>query len=156
MTKGIFTAAIVLFALITARAQGNKAVYGELGGNGLVFSANYDMRFKKAENGFGFRAGVGFAASSGITVFTFPLGLNYLTGKGPHHLEIGFGVTPLTATLDFLNSKSTNGTIFFFPTAGYRYGKIGKGFVGRIYVGPIIAGGNFFFPFGGLSAGVKF
>ena len=138
-------------------AQGNKAVYGELGGNGLVFSANYDMRFTKTENGLGFRAGIGFATGVDVSVVTFPVGLNYLTGKGANHLEIGLGVTPLTATVSLFDDENETGsTTIIMPTVGYRYGKVGKGFVGRIYVGPVIVGGGVFFPWGGISAGIKF
>jgi hypothetical protein len=156
MKKILFCTAFILMGTLLVNAQ-NKAVYGELGGNGLVFSANYDMRFTKTENGFGFRVGVGFAGGTDVSVFTFPLGLNYLTGKGAHHMEIGIGVTPLTATFDLFEDENAKGsTTFIMPTLGYRYGKVGKGFVGRIYVGPVIVGGGVFFPWGGISAGIKF
>ena len=156
MQKILLSTAFVLLAITVVNAQGNKAVYGEFGGNGLVFSANYDMRFGKGEGGLGFRAGVGFATGGDVTVFTFPVGLNYLTGKGAHHMELGMGVTPITATISLFDDSGTAGTVFFMPTVGYRYGKIGKGFVGRIYVGPVIYSGGAFFPFGGISAGIKF
>ncbi len=155
MRKNLVILLTAIFLVTVASAQ-NKAVYGELGGNGLVFSANYDMRFSKAENGFGFRVGVGFAAASDVSVVTFPLGINYLTGKGPHHLEIGFGVTPVTATIDFFDDTETGSTTFIMPTLGYRYAHQNKGFVGRIYVGPILVGGETVFPWGGISAGIKF
>ncbi|MGB3006238.1 MAG: hypothetical protein WBC06_07005 [Chitinophagaceae bacterium] len=156
MKKIFFGMAFILSGTVLVNAQ-NKAVYGEIGGNGVVFSANYDMRFTKTENGFGFRVGVGFAGGTGSSIFTFPLGLNYLTGKGASHLEIGFGVTPITASVELFDDENETGsTTLIMPTVGYRYGKVGKGFVGRIYVGPVIVGGGFFFPFGGISAGIKF
>ncbi len=156
MKKVILSTAILLFSAMFVNAQ-NKAVYGELGGNGLVFSANYDMRFTKAENGFGFRVGVGYAGGTDVSVVTFPVGINYLTGKEAHHLELGIGVTPVTATVDIFNDEDAKGsTTFIMPTIGYRYAKVGKGFIGRIYVGPVIVGGGFFFPWGGISAGIKF
>jgi hypothetical protein len=155
MRKNLLTLLTGIFLVMTASAQ-NKAVYGEIGGNGLVFSANYDMRFTKTDGGFGFRVGLGFAAASDVSVITFPIGLNYLTGKGPHHLELGIGVTPVTATVSFFDDSETGSTTFVIPTFGYRYAKQGKGFVGRIYVGPVFAGGEVFFPWGGISAGVKF
>ena len=157
MKKFLLSTTFILLGVIFVNAQ-NKAVYGELGGNGLVFSANYDMRFTKSENGFGFRAGVGFAGGTGASVFTFPVGLNYLTGKDAHHLELGIGVTPITATIDLFDTDedARGSTTFIMPTVGYRYAKVGKGFIGRIYVGPVIANGGFFFPWGGISAGIKF
>lgn len=139
-----------------AGAQGNKAFYGELGGNGLVFSANYDMRFSKSDNGLGFRAGLGFAGVSGLSIFTFPVGLNYISGKGEHHMEASFCVTPLTGTTTIFGNRATGSTVFYMPSLGYRYGKPGKGFVGRVVVGPIITGDAVIFPWGGLSAGIKF
>jgi hypothetical protein len=156
MKKKLSILAIILFSAQAIFAQGNKAVYGELGGNGLVFSGNYDMRFSKNENGLGFRVGFGFGGVSGVSIFTFPLGLNYLTGKGAHHLEVGFGVTPVTGTTNIFGDRATGSTIFYMPSFGYRYGKPGKGFVGRIYVGPVIVAGAAFFPWGGISAGIKF
>lgn len=156
MKKILFSTAFILITTVMINAQGNKAVYGEFGGNGLIFSANYDMRFGKGEGGLGFRAGVGFAAGGDVSVFTFPLGLNYLTGKGAHHMEIGLGITPVTATVSIFGDSETGSTSFIMPTVGYRYGKTGKGFVGRIYVGPVILDGSVFFPWGGISAGIKF
>src|SRR5262245_13870925 len=75
--------------------QGNKSVFLEIFGNGIVFSANYDMRFAKKENGFGFRAGLVFypATIFNSSFLTLPIGVNHLAGKGPHHLESGLGVT---------------------------------------------------------------
>lgn len=156
MKRILFITAFILLGTALVNAQGNKAVYGEFGGNGLIFSANYDMRFGKGEGGLGFRAGIGFLASDGVSVFTFPLGLNYLTGKGAHHMEIGIGVTPVTASTTFFDDTEKGSTTFILPTVGYRYGKPGKGFVGRIFVGPVIVGGSVFFPWGGISAGIKF
>lgn len=158
MKKILVALACVFAASFLLNAQGNKAVYGELGGNGLVFSGNYDMRFSKKENGFGFRAGIGFATADGLTVFTFPLVLNYLAGSAPHHFEAGIGITPVTATIRFFDDEDaeSGSTSFVMPTIGYRFAQKGKGFVGRIYVGPVFAGGTAFFPWGGISAGFKF
>ena len=71
-------------------------------------------------------------------------------------MEIGLGITPVTATVSIFDDTETGTSSFIMPTVGYRYGKIGKGFVGRIYVGPVIVGGSVFFPWGGISAGIKF
>ncbi len=157
MRKLLTLIAIVTILAGTTKAQTAKAVYGEFGGNGLVFSGNFDTRFM-GEKGIGGRAGIGYAAAGGVSIVTFPLGLNYLIGGAPHYFELGAGVTFVTATVRFFDdddSESGTGT-FFMPTAGYRYAKAGKGFVGRIYVGPVIAGGTAFFPWGGIAVGYKF
>ncbi len=156
MKKILLGIVCLLSATMLLQAQGNKAVYGELGGNGLVFSANYDARFSKNENGFGFRAGIGLATGIDVTIITFPVALNYLVGKAPHHLELGMGATYISATVNLFDSNETGGGFVYLPTVGYRYAKEKKGFVGRIYVGPIIIGGQAFFPWGGISAGIKF
>jgi hypothetical protein len=127
-----------------------KAVYGEFGGSGLVFSANFDTRFK-GPKGLGFRVGVGYAGGSGASVVTIPLGLNFLTGSGPHHFEMGVSGTLVTDSYSGFDEGSSSW--FFHPHFGYRYSKPSNSFNGRIYVGPIIADGFTFFPFGGLSVG---
>ena len=156
--KKLLLLTLISAAITTvAKAQTAKAVYGEFGGNGLVFSANFDTRFS-GEKGIGGRVGVGYAAAGGVSIVTFPVAVNYLVGGAPHYLEIGAGVTFVTASVRFFDDdESETGTgTFFMPTLGYRYAKQGKGFIGRIYVGPVIAGGTAFFPWGGISAGFKF
>ena len=77
-----------------SKAQGHQSVYLELGGNGLFISGNFDARFTKKENGFGFRMGLGMfpATIFNSTFITIPVGLNHLAGKAPHHLESGMGL----------------------------------------------------------------
>lgn len=133
--------------------QATKAVYGEFGGSGLIFSGNFDMRFK-GHKGLGFRLGIGYAAASDISVVTVPLGLNVLVGNGPHYFELGASGTLTTASVTFFDDETEKGSAWFFmPHLGYRYSKPSKSFNGRIYVGPVIAGGSAFFPWGGLSVG---
>ena len=152
-------------------AQGNKSVFFELGGNGLFLSANFDSRFTKKENGFGFRAGIGFVPAfngDGLifpqtpAFLTIPIGVNHLLGRGPHYLESGLGFTYIytsgTITYDFWGySEDVSGSaIGFIPSIGYRYAQIGPGrFQGRIFVCPAIGSGGVVL-FGGLSAGFKF
>ncbi len=130
----------------------SKAVYGEFGGSGLIFSGNFDMRFK-GHKGLGFRAGIGFFAASDVSVVTFPLGLNTLIGNGPHYFELGVSGTLTTASVTFFEETDKASAWFFMPHFGYRFTKPSKSFNGRIYVGPVIAGGSAFFPWGGLSVG---
>ncbi len=151
-------------------AQGNKSVFLELGGNGLGFSVNFDARFTKVEKGLGFRTGIGFFPgvrigndSSAIfawpTIFSFPVGLNYLVGKAPHYFEGGLGVTYLYAkgnfAFFFLEGEDMLSTFMFIPSAGYRFAKPGKSFQGRAFISPCIYSGGVSF-YGGFSAGIKF
>lgn len=130
--------------------KASKAVYGEFLGGGLIFSANFDTRFK-GYKGLGLRVGIGGAGGTGGGILTFPIGLNYLAGEGPHHFEAGATFTLVTAAFDF--GGDTGSDWFAMPHLGYRYTKPSNSFNGRIYVGPFIGNGLTFFPFGGLSVG---
>ena len=152
--KKIFLTILIstsLFVSVFAQADGEamgatKAIYGEFGGSGLIFSANFDSRFR-GNNGLGFRIGIGGAGGTGGGILTFPVGFNYLSGKGPHHLEAGATITLVTAAFDISDEGST---WFILPHIGYRFTKPSNSFNGRIYVGPLIGDGFVFFPFGGL------
>ena len=128
----------------------SKAVYGEFGGSGVLFSANFDTRFK-GHKGLGFRVGFGLLATAGEAIISFPIGINGLAGRGPHYFEYGFSATPLTDTYSGFDEGAS--IWFFMPHFGYRYTKPSNSFNGRIYIGPVIAEGFVFFPFGGLSVG---
>ncbi len=66
-----------------------QAVFVELFGPGL-FSINYDRRFKKQTEGWGYRGGLGYINSSGdYSVVTVPVGINYLAGKKGRFFELG-------------------------------------------------------------------
>ena len=45
------------------KVPGRNSFYAELGGPGILFSANYDGRFNKSHLGFGGRVGVGFVTT---------------------------------------------------------------------------------------------
>lgn len=149
-------------------AQGQKAtaasdtraqvVLGELGANGILFSANYDFRFAPRNNGLGMRIGIGFLGGSGGGVLTLPVGFNHLSGKGPHHFESGLGFTFITGTGDASGDEGIGDGSVLVPSIGYRYQSVGKGFVGRVVLSPLIlvGGGGGWFMFGGVGAGFRF
>lgn len=152
-------------------SQGNKSVFLEFGGNGLGFSANYDARVSKNEKGLGFRVGVGFFPGVSIrgnddptffswpTIFSIPVGLNYLAGKAPNYFEAGLGATYLYGrgrfTFFFLPVDGTLSTLIFIPSAGYRFAKVGKSFQARVFISPYIYSGGVSV-YGGSSVGIKF
>lgn len=150
----ILLAIPVLSKSLTAQPENSgpatMAVYGEFLGSGLTFSANFDMRFK-GYKGLGFRIGAGYAGVGGDGIISFPIGINTLLGQGPHHFEVGASATLVTETYSGFDAGES--TWFFHPYFGYRYSKPSNSFNGRIYVGPIIAGGFSFFPYGGISVG---
>ena len=131
-----------------------KAVYGEIGGPGIL-SWNYDQRFK-GQKGLGFRAGVGGIGFLTAGIFTIPVGLNYLSGSNGNYMEYGAGVSAITLS-DGKNFFSTNSSaVFGYLNIGYRYQPEKKGFTGRIFVCPLITSAGFFPFYGGISAGYKF
>jgi len=145
----------------TSAVQHVKAVnaYLEVGGAGLAISGNYDARFKKERNGWGYRIGAGFFASGGNSVLTVPFQINYLYGEHSMLVELGAGTT-------FLNSKGTNvgnskwefdKVTGFIATAtiGFRYQPEHKGLNFRIAFVPILYDEGLI-PAGGVSVGYTF
>jgi hypothetical protein len=156
--KKLFLFFLTIIAVTTLQAQtgksaehpASKSVYAELLGGGIGFSANFDSRFI-AQNGFGYRAGLGVVPLKGNTVITIPIGLNDLFGHGPSFFEVEVTGTILTKTSGTFNGKTVS-PVFIYPHVGYRYSKPSKSFLGRIYAGPMFYGSNII-PFAGLSLG---
>ncbi len=155
---------------------GSTSFYAELGGPGLVFSANIDKRFTKSHLGWGGRVGLGFASgyeegaviqqpgggyysnSEQVSVVTLPIQVNYIFGKSnsPHTFEVGAGATIAGKKIeifDFYDDKRSN----FYGTASFMYRRqpATGGFTWRIGFTPIIAKG-YIQPFGGAGVGYNF
>lgn len=116
-----------------------QAIYFLIGGSGPILSVQYDRRFAKRVNGFGFSAGLGFFGESGITIFSIPVSLNYLIGRNSHFLEIAGGTTFVSAAAtDFFDTENdkSNGFIFHL-NAGYRYQPTRGGFFFRGGISPL-------------------
>ena len=141
--------------------EGSRAqnVFVEVGGQGLLFTANYDTRFGNRRNGLGGRVGIGYIAVDGDHATTIPLSLNYLLGNsGKHFFEVGLGATILAtggSDNSFLfedNNSNVIGTMSF----SYRLQPVNSGFSLRAGLTPIF-NGDFFLPYyGGLSLGYTF
>lgn len=138
-----------------ARAQN---IFVELGGPGLLLSANYDTRFVNRHDGVGGRIGAGYVSISDNSLLTIPVQINYLLGKNNRYFELGIGATYINSKgdeRDFLsldNAKSTIGTMTF----GYRYQPEDGGFNFRASLNPIFNSSTFFPLFGGVSVGYTF
>lgn len=144
----------------TSSENGKKAqnVFVELGGQGLLFTANYDSRFSKRRDGLGGRAGIGYISIGGDNATTVPLSLNYLLGKGRQFFEIGLGAT-LLATSGNDNSllfNENNSNVIGTMSFSYRLQPVDQGFSFRAGLTPIL-NKNFFIPYyAGLSLGYSF
>lgn len=158
MKKLLFISTLVAFVTFVnpgnLKAQSTNTVFVELLGNGLIFSANYDMRFNKDEgNGLGARLGVGYigGGDAGGTVITVPAMVNYLLGKDGKYLEIGGGVTYVAGSADF--GDGFEDTVIGTLSIQYRRQPVDGGFMWKIGLTPIIASGAFIPYWPGVSIG---
>ena len=158
---------------------GKSSFFAELGGPGIVFSANYDTRFNQSHLGLGGRIGIGFVSaddyyydpvtgtSSGgdqQSAITFPVQLNYIFGKNnsPHSFEVGGGITYVTKKLNIMNFDSYGsnyedhrtqlfGTFSFM----YRRQPVNGGFSWRVGFTPLV-GSGYIQAFAAASVGYNF
>ncbi|HEX4875162.1 MAG TPA: hypothetical protein VFV31_00725 [Chitinophagaceae bacterium] len=168
---------LISFSLVALFSFGQKpganAVPGrthfiaELGGPGILFSANIDTRFAKSTLGWGGRIGLGFVTADEYdgnfnyelrSVVTVPVQINYVFGKSdsPNTLEVGAGATYVGRKLEIFNfydDKTTNlfGTVSFM----YRRQPLKGGFTWRAGFTPLIAKG-YIQPSGAVSVGYSF
>lgn len=180
MKKLTLTLAL-LFSITACFAQestGDKTVkqfYTEMGGPGIMFSANFDTRFVKSrQTGLGMRFGLGFTVKDNEeyiddngniqyrfrTIGTIPVGFNYLFGKetSPHTFEAGGGITILTSKVEMLNysSHQKKGNIMGFFSFMYRRQPINSGFTWRIGFTPLINTAGDIVPFAAAGIGYSF
>ena len=184
MKKQLLTALLIFSIAFTTTAQttkpgelfpGKTSFYAEVGGPGILFSANIDTRFKKTHLGWGGRAGIGFVTiwndnydpvtgtyfgnGRKKSVATLPVQINYIFGRGssPHTFEAGAGFTALSKKVDpfnnFYDDKPTQlyGTFSFM----YRRQPMNGGFTWRLGFTPLISSG-YIQPSGGASVGWSF
>lgn len=169
--KPRITSLLVLCSLLINSAKGQESrsessepekraqnIFVELGGQGLLFTANYDTRFSNRRDGLGGRAGIGYVAIDGDNATTVPLSLNYLLGKGKHFFEMGLGAT-LIATGGNENSivfNDNQSNIIGTMSFSYRLQPSDGGFSLRAGLTPVF-NKDFFIPYyAGLSLGYSF
>ncbi|MEJ7559635.1 MAG: hypothetical protein WKF66_15105 [Pedobacter sp.] len=142
-------------SVVEKRAQN---VFVEIGGQGLLFTANYDTRFFKQRNGLGGRAGIGYISIDDENVTTVPIALNYLLGKGKHFFEIGLGATFIGSSegTSILFDDDSEGTVLGTMSFNYRLQPVDSGFSLRAGFNPIFNSRDFIPYFAGLSLGYTF
>ena len=178
MKKALTAFAIALLSVSAVSAQqstestptiAQTQFYAELGGPGVLFSANIDHRFNKSHIGWGGRIGLGFVSgdyeydNNGYyyqrrSVLTIPVQVNYVFGKGnsPHTFEVGAGATVLGRKIDVFNIYS-NERSSVLGTAAFMYRRqpMNGGFAWRIGFTPIVYSG-YIQASGGVSVGYAF
>ncbi|TAE14925.1 MAG: hypothetical protein EAZ47_10815 [Bacteroidetes bacterium] len=164
---------LLLHAQTNNTKEANKTFFAEFGGPGILFSANFDQRFKSKERlGFGYRAGLGFTlvdeteftnnmffTTRTNTVITVPLGVNYLFGRpnSPNMFEVGVGGTILSRPSSILNYNDyTQGNLTGNATFMYRRQPVDGGFSFRIGFVPTINTDGDIFPFAAVGLGYSF
>lgn len=149
MKKSILIAILVLFSGISVQAQeefAKNGAYFELGGNGGLYSINYE-RFLSSN--VSIRGGFASFSTWGIffnllavNITTFPVLVNYFYGTGSHKLELGAGVLLGTSKVtSALNNQENKSSAIFDLTAvvGYRYQKPEGGIIFRAGLTPFLA-----------------
>jgi hypothetical protein len=150
-------------------APARTTFFAELGGPGVLFSANIDRRFTNSHLGWGGRIGIGFVSGyyddysdysyGQKSILTVPIQINYVFGKGesPHTFEAGAGATILGKKIDVFDNYYNGGGTNVLGTASflYRFQPAGGGLSWRIGFTPIIYSG-YVQPFGGLGLGYAF
>lgn len=166
---------ILIFALSTAtyaqqnnlkttRADSdsvNHVIYLELGGNGGLYSLNYERNIGGM---FWVRAGASYGAALFTKSVSIPLSINYLLGKNGQYFEIGLGPTIYYLNSRFsLFSEDSNQDNGFFgvnlvSTIGYRYQPLSRQniFFKLAFTPAFRLEDKTFVPFGGLSVGYSF
>jgi hypothetical protein len=162
-----FKAAIVFFFLLslpgTTKAQDapsldnvhKYSIYGELGGNALIYSLNYDQLLViKQSYRTSLRVGAGFIPHVYLGI---PVEVNTMFGKHDHFLETGLGITPVLG--DYKGGAFTP-SLMAVGRIGYRHQSPDGGQIVRIGVNLLSFIYSFenkndrlFMPWGGISWG---
>ena len=154
MKNTFFLLSFILLTIGAVNAQSRQSVFAEVGGQGMSFTLNYDMRFYDAPEGPGFRIGGSYMKTSKVDFLRVPIVLNYLIGQDGKFFEIGAGAT--IGNSEIMDSGSnTVGTLCF----GYRLQPADGGLTYRVALTPYFTVGSnsVFIPyFGGVSIGYCF
>jgi hypothetical protein len=150
--------------------KANNVIFLELGGNGLVYSINYERIF--GDSDFSVRAGFSYislgasssnTSTASVSLLTFPVLGNYYVGSANHKLQLGAGLTFMQASASAGSSSGSLVTASGFVPAptlviGYRYIPAKGGFAFSVGFTPFVIPGNdrVLFPWAGMSFGGVF
>lgn len=118
-----FTSAVLLTIQLSAQNIFKKnTLYGEMGGTGIILSANYERQLTN-QPGFGLHIGIGLGGNKPV----IPIGAKYLfdVGNRKSFIEAGTGITLAEADLlDDIHTIYNNHNPYqaaFIPSIGYRH-----------------------------------
>ena len=144
--------ALFLFAFnVYAQESYNykNAVIFELGGNGLVYSVNYERFLTKNINtrvGLSFWRIIENQTDKSMTVMSYPLSFNYLINMSgqKHFIEAGIGAMNLVTTGDLVEYKGvTNYYLNPFLNLGYRFRSTKNRLLYRVGLSPFLGTKSF-------------
>lgn len=143
--------------LVPTVAMQSNTVYAEVGGNGTLYSVNFDQILLTGKNfKISSRVGMGLSSSifSGDIDPIIPVEGNIWFGKSKHHFETGIGVVAafgFEETLPITVQVTENGTkvsqyqpgkeytsLYAFTRFGYRYQNTNGGLFFRAGLNPTI------------------
>lgn len=157
----ILTMIMTMSASLHANQNASNHFFAELGGNGLLYSVNYEKMFT---NNLGARIGLGYISADNanknirtkVSVRSIPIMATYLLGDGNHKFETGLGATLIHASAKFkFNNKETKGKgniLLGTGTLGYRYMPNDGGVTFKAAFTPLYLSGNFV-PWIGVGVG---
>ena len=146
----------------------HKNIYVEGLGSSIIGGVHYDMRLNKGRmDGIGFRAGVGLAPLSGVTLATLPLEFNHVLGKKRSSLITGIGIIPSIVVMNRENvylddnqpisiNERVVGLAGAYLTLGYRFQPLRNGVMFQINWNPILSGSTLSPRWFGISLGYGF
>lgn len=158
MRQMLVLAVIACVIAPAARAQSRNAAYGEIGGNGIIPTVNYERRFNERWYGrIGLGVAFAYTEDESDTAFAIPLTASWVNRpESNHHLELGGGITVVAGDrqdlFDYGNNDEEFSTVSMTAIVGYRYQKPDGGFLFRAAFTPV-AGGGYLLPWAGISFG---
>ena len=177
MKKNLFKISIALYIATFSATKINaqkdikkNSIYAEIGGNGVLYSINYERLFKLSKL-FNVTSRIGYGYTDNfnfnkLKTNSIPFEINGLfsLSKEKHFIEIGSGVTYMY--IEDQSTESSNfGTLIYAARLGYRYQKPNGGIMYRIGITPLydfysdqqnLVKSNTWFIFGGISIGYNF
>jgi hypothetical protein len=124
--RSLFLSIFIILSTIHGLAQSFRKndIYGELFGNGMSVSVNYERQTGK-KPGLGLRIGLGYASGDQKFRVSIPVGINYLFDLGNHKsfIETGLGVTWAEQEIwkNAAPGEFHQYSPGFIPSVGYRH-----------------------------------
>jgi len=123
----------------------------DIAGSSGFYSINGEYELISKDNySINAHIGFGYIPIQNTSFISAPAGFSVILGSSKHHIEGGLGLSYIQG-MRYIPVMLQNGTkyfpqkaIYFSPTIGYRYDRMSKGLIFRIYYSPMIVAKDFF------------